>query len=67
MQHDQQFDDLVKHFSICAQYMLDAGNLKLLPEFREKLVKLRNAKDTWYGRTENEIRIVVDKFLRENP
>lgn len=64
--HDKEFNQLVKHFATCSQYKIDQPNLVLLHTFRDKLVKLRKAKMSWYGQTENAVRYAVDKFLQEN-
>lgn len=65
MKRGKEFNQLVKHFAICCQYKIDAPELPMLPTHRATLVKLRNAKFTWFDRTENEIRNAVDLFLRE--
>lgn len=63
---DKAFDNLVKHFSTCAQYKIDQPTLALIPMHKEKLIKLRAAKMSWFGQTENAVRAAVDKFIREN-
>lgn len=63
---DKAFDNLIKHFSACAQYKIDAPSLPLISMHKEKLIKLRNAKMSWFGQTENAVRAAVDKFIMEN-